>query len=205
VPEPDQSAEDLLAIVENVHGLNNQPVHLMGQSLGGRALTKPVIARQRPSTSLTLSGSIGGMFSADTRQSLQAFIDSMRASAGQRTAVGRSAALAPGFGERVRPDGMLFQLLGLVPGPGVSAVERLLDSTVKPEALAATGTPVLFIVGEHDTIFAPDRVAAVVRSIRGAQLEVITDAGHSPSFERPDEFNSALTRILRKVDSHRKP
>jgi len=203
VPEPDQSAEDLLAVLDHLIGPTENNVHLVGQSLGGWALAKAVTSRRRPFASLTLTGSVGGMLTPATRRSLQVFVDSTRAAAGAASTIGRSAALAASASDQVRPDTVLFQLLGLLPSPGVSAVEKLLDCTVDPAALAATGTPVLFILGELDTIFAPDDVSTVAQRLPAAEFSVITGAGHSPYFERPDEFNTTLTRFLRKVDSTR--
>ena len=65
------------------------------------------------------------------------------------------------------------------------------------DALAAglTGVPVLVVVGEQDSPFVPhaDRMAA---AIPGARLAVITDAGHSPQFENPDEWFAVLRGFL---------
>jgi pimeloyl-ACP methyl ester carboxylesterase len=60
------------------------------------------------------------------------------------------------------------------------------------------GVPVLVLVGEQDRPFVPhaERMAA---AIPGARLVVITDAGHSPQFENPDEWYEALTAFLAEV------
>lgn len=204
VPEPAQSAGDLLAVLDHLREPVDHEVHLVGQSLGGWALATAIIAGRRPFASLTLSGSIGGMFTPATRRSLEVFAESARAAAGLPGTIGRSAALAARSTDQVQPDTVLYQLLGLLPGPGVTAVEKLLDCTVDATALAETAVPVLFVVGELDTIFAPDDVSVVAGQLPGSQLSVIAGAGHSPYIERPEEFNATLIRFLRKVGPSRR-
>lgn len=203
VPEPTQGAEDLLALLDHLLEPDDLEVHLVGQSLGGWALATAVVARRRRFASLTLSGSIGGMFTPATRRSLEAFAQSAQAAAGLPGTVGRSAALAASSDGAVQPETVLYQLVGLLPGPGVSAVEKLLDCTVDAAALAETAVPVLFLVGELDTIFAPEDLTVVAERLPGSELSIITGAGHSPYFERPEEFNATLIRFLRKVGSSR--
>jgi 3-oxoadipate enol-lactonase len=58
--------------------------------------------------------------------------------------------------------------------------------------------PVLVIVGEQDRPFIgpSERMA---KTIPGARLAVIPDAGHSPQFENPDAWWAALTEFLDTV------
>jgi pimeloyl-ACP methyl ester carboxylesterase len=62
-------------------------------------------------------------------------------------------------------------------------------------ALAAVGCPTLVLVGEQDEPFvgvSRDMAEAIPR----AELVVIADAGHSPQFENPRAWLSALERFL---------
>ena len=65
-------------------------------------------------------------------------------------------------------------------------------------AAGLEGVPTLVIVGEQDRPFLPhaDRMAA---AITGAELAVIPDAGHSPQFESPEAWFSALSAFLVRV------
>ena len=66
--------------------------------------------------------------------------------------------------------------------------------------LATITCPTLVIVGELDQPFlAPSR--AMAEAIPGARLAVIPDAGHSPQFENPDAWFSALEGFLASVPS----
>jgi pimeloyl-ACP methyl ester carboxylesterase len=61
----------------------------------------------------------------------------------------------------------------------------------------AIRTPTLVIHGEHDTALIPGS-RRLARTIPGAVLEVVAEAGHSPQFERPELFNAALRRHLER-------
>jgi pimeloyl-ACP methyl ester carboxylesterase len=76
---------------------------------------------------------------------------------------------------------------------------RLADGDDWLEGLASVrGVPTLVIVGEQDGPFvaASQRMA---KTIPGARLAVIPDAGHSPQFENPDAWWAALTGFLQEV------
>ncbi len=66
-------------------------------------------------------------------------------------------------------------------------------------ALAAVTCPTLVIVGVQDEPFV-DVSRAMADTIAGAELVVIPDAGHSPQFENPDAWLTALERFLARVD-----
>jgi len=65
-----------------------------------------------------------------------------------------------------------------------------------PEALAATGVPMLFIVGEDDILFPPRAVRCVQQHVPGARFVQIPGAGHSAYFEQPQAFNRELLAFL---------
>jgi 3-oxoadipate enol-lactonase len=75
----------------------------------------------------------------------------------------------------------------------VSSPDRLDDLATLPPTL-----PALVMVGDQDRPFiaASERMAA---AIPGADLAVITGAGHSPQFENPDGWWSALTEFLDRI------
>jgi 3-oxoadipate enol-lactonase len=61
-----------------------------------------------------------------------------------------------------------------------------------PQALADTGLPVLFLVGEEDVLFPPDEVRAVQAHVAGADFIVLPASGHSAYFETPQAFDEAV-------------
>jgi pimeloyl-ACP methyl ester carboxylesterase len=66
------------------------------------------------------------------------------------------------------------------------------------DAMAAIGCPTLVLVGEQDVNFLDD-AHRMADTIRGSELAVIPDAGHSPQFENPDAWFTAVDGFLRKT------
>ncbi len=62
--------------------------------------------------------------------------------------------------------------------------------------LAEVAVPVLVIAGAHDQADFRAGAGLIADRIRHARLEVIDDAAHLPSLERPDEFNELLAGFL---------
>lgn len=61
--------------------------------------------------------------------------------------------------------------------------------------LSQLAVPTLVIAGEQDEPFLPS-CHAIARSVDGARIEVIMDAGHSPQVEAPEAWRKALTAFL---------
>lgn len=72
---------------------------------------------------------------------------------------------------------------------------RITEPHDRLESLAQITCPTLVIVGDQDLPFI-DASHAMAATIPGAQLAVIPDAGHSPQFESPDAWWSALSGFL---------
>ena len=75
---------------------------------------------------------------------------------------------------------------------------ELLRQADRLERLHAVSVPTLVIVGEQDTPFIVDS-ERMAKTIPGARLEVIEDAGHSPQFENPSAWWSVMTSFLAEV------
>jgi len=65
-----------------------------------------------------------------------------------------------------------------------------------PNALAATGIPVLFLVGSEDVLAPPAIVRQLKALVPGSQYVEIAGPGHSVYFEAPDAFNEAVASFL---------
>ena len=62
--------------------------------------------------------------------------------------------------------------------------------------LSQMTVPTLFIVGEEDEIAPPHVIEAASRTISGATVTKVPEAGHSVYFEKPDIFNFEVLRFL---------
>ena len=57
----------------------------------------------------------------------------------------------------------------------------------------------LFIAGEYDHLSPPDVLQQLADVVPNGRFQLITRAGHSAHFERPDEFNRLLAEFLSEV------
>jgi pimeloyl-ACP methyl ester carboxylesterase len=64
--------------------------------------------------------------------------------------------------------------------------------------LQSVAVPTLILVGEEDAPFVKPSIR-MADAIAGAELAVIPDAGHSPQFENPDQWWSALRSFLARL------
>ena len=88
------------------------------------------------------------------------------------------------------------QLSSLNVPPGDTGTAEI---SIEPEQLKGYSTPTLMVGGEKDRIFAPGLLREVAEIIPGAALHVIPVTGHSPYFEKPDEFNRVVLDFLQTV------
>ena len=64
-------------------------------------------------------------------------------------------------------------------------------TTVAPADVDATGVRVLVITSADDALFPAPLVRESTQRLANVTIVEIADAGHSPYFERPDEWNAA--------------
>jgi pimeloyl-ACP methyl ester carboxylesterase len=74
-------------------------------------------------------------------------------------------------------------------------VDDIVDQPDRLDALRSLDVPTLVIAGEQDLGFLPQS-RAIAEAIPGARFEVIPDGGHSPQFESPEAWWTALTAFL---------
>lgn len=127
-----------------------------------------------------------------------------------RSLIVNGANLDPhGLGARFRVPATVAWLASGVIAPLSAKVHRqreLLELMVRHphipvDELASITVPTLVIVGERDAI--PRRhTELIARSIPGAELMYVPDAGHACAEQRPDVFNAAVLDFLAHVEAH---
>jgi pimeloyl-ACP methyl ester carboxylesterase len=70
---------------------------------------------------------------------------------------------------------------------------------VEIAALAATGVPILYVVGSDDILYPPDCIRRVQALIPNSALVEVPDVGHSAYFEDFTTFNRHLSAFLERV------
>lgn len=186
-------ADDVRQLLDH---LNIEHVAVVAQSMGGR--TAVGFAARNPGRvrALVLAGTTGGAVNDEIRSAQEAH---------RRTPLGRRSlaqrAISPRL-RRERPDlAYLYGLIGrlnpprprdfLAPIPGYRGSSA--------ELLARLEIPILFLVGEEDSITPPDIVKMSHEQVPGSEFDVIEEAGHSAYFERPEAFNRRLEQFLNKA------
>jgi pimeloyl-ACP methyl ester carboxylesterase len=174
-----------------IEALNLDPVHLVGNSLGGWIAAELAVRNTQRLASLTLAGS-AGLYVADVEQ-----MDSFLATDEQR--------MRAFFYNPKRAEAMIARVLD--PKQEETALRN--QATVaklvwQPRShdphlgkwLHRIDVPTLLIWGDHDRMFPIEHAQAFAKAIPGAELVVIPKCGHVPQIEKPDEFVAALETFL---------
>ncbi|MEX0785161.1 MAG: alpha/beta fold hydrolase [Dehalococcoidia bacterium] len=186
-------ADDLRELLDQ---LGIERAVIVAQSMGGRTAVSFSVRNPERVHALVLAGTTGGAVSEEVRAAQEQY---------RTTPVGRKSlaqrAIAPRL-RKERPElAHLYGLIGrlnpprpkdfLAPIPGYhgSSAQRLVD----------LGVPILFLVGEEDSITPPHIVRMAHEQVPGSQFDVIPGAGHSAYFERAEAFNERVSRFLQEA------
>lgn len=196
-PGPETSVRDLAAVLDE---LDVERAHLVGQSMGGWASLGFALDESDRTISLTLADTIGGIFTPRIRQSFVDYAELIATSPppselplGSHPAVGHQLAV-----EDLARSFLYSQIGGMASPPASAEITRLLlaaDHTARLDRLRA---PTLFVVGENDPIFPPETIREAAGLIGGSEVALIDDTGHSPYYERPDDWNKVVADFLRR-------
>jgi len=168
--------EDVAAeLVQWIEAEAREPVHLVGNSMGGHVAIH--VAARRPDLvrSLTLVDSTGVPFAIDPGTHLRNLLI-------PRGFISFLRILARDF-VRTGPRAILRGLL------------RLFRDDARP-LLRTLKMPVLLLWGARDPLVPVDFAKRMLAEVPHARLEVIERAGHVPMWEQPAAFNRALLDFI---------
>ena len=195
-------ATDLLALADDL-GWNR--FDLLGHSMGGFIAQQLIAERPERVSRLVLMdtthGPVPGMdpeilelgialAQSEGMQGLADVIDAFGASP-LETAAARSI-------RETRPDLVALdraKFLAAKPAMYATMGRLLVSGPDRLDRMAHVRAPTLVMVGEQDGPFL-DGSRALARTIPGAELAVIPEAGHSPQREAPDAWWEAFSRFL---------
>ena len=186
-------AEDVRQLLDH---LAVEQTALVAQSMGGRTAVGFALRNPGRVRALVLAGTTGGAVSDEVR----ARQEEHRQSSLGRLSLHRRA-ISPRL-RKERPDlAYLYRLVGKLnpprPADFLAPIPGLRGSSA--ERLAALAIPILFLVGEDDSITPPEIVRLAHQQVPGSQFDVIAGAGHSAYFERADAFNQRVERFLQEA------
>jgi 3-oxoadipate enol-lactonase len=187
-----QFRDDALAVLDV---LEIESAHLVAQSMGGWTCMRMALDCPERVRSLTMSCTPGGLPNPTRTEAAR----NLTSSEGP----GSSGVLAT-MSEKTAADPVRMQLYQTINGFNTEFSMTSLRGLVDPdnaisfEDLSVIELPVLFISGAEDPLFPSDQLASYVPHFADARIEVVTDAGHSPYFEQPEEFNRLLADFLER-------
>jgi len=109
--------------------------------------------------------------------------------------------LAPGPGRLEVLNTVMDMALDLGPEVFIRQSRALQRRPDQQGTLRKSKTPTLVVCGEHDALCPVRRHEFMAHLMPNARLEIIADAGHLPTLERPDEVTGLLRRWLSSPES----
>lgn len=184
--------DDLLALVNH---LKLDKFHLVGTAGGGFVALDFVISYPQRVRSFTLLCSQGGVQDEDYRAALKRLapegFDKMPESFRE---------LSPSY-RVANPEGVerwsAFQSRNRAP-EAVRGPAQPTKNRVTLALLESIKIPTLVIAGDADLYAPPALMRRIADRIKGAQLVVFPDAGHSVWWEVPDKFNQTVLAFVAK-------
>ena len=168
-------------------------VALVGQSMGGGTCLGFAAAHPERVSALVMCDSLHGFVESSA---VAAIMQAARHATDELTQLERV------LGKATREDrpacAALYTQLNSFNRANRSNLAGSFSPLISPEVLAATGIPVLFLVGESDVLFPAGAVRQLHREVAGSEFVEVSGAGHSVFFEDPGAFNSAVLSFLNK-------
>jgi pimeloyl-ACP methyl ester carboxylesterase len=196
-------ALDTLAVAD---ALGLERFRLLGHSMGGMVARRVVLSRPERIEALVLM---------DTSPGPPSGIDPVLSDGAAELALTQGMAVLRAVLDEVDPFGteadrrvraerpgyeeMNRRKWDAVPAVAYAALLReIVHQPAQLEAMRTITCPTLVIVGEQDEPFLDDS-RAMAEATPGAELVVITDAGHAPQFENPTAWYGVLDAFLQAL------
>ena len=167
---------------------------LVAQSMGGGTCSGFTVRNPQRVRALVLADTLVGL---EEPPEIKAVMDGVRKATSKLSQLER--VLGPKFRSQEPAGTQLYASIASFNAASRLNLAGQLPTRPSVEDLAATGVPILFLVGEDDVLMPAAQVAAFQRLVAGSKLVVVPDAGHSVYFEAPDAFNDAVLGFLAEV------
>lgn len=182
-------ADDLCAVLDDAQ---IDETALVCQSMGGWTGLRFALTRPDRVSALVLSATPGGVMTPAIAASFAAAGEAAKDARGPSDLV-----LSPSFRSNQQALTYLYERISQFNQPTESVLAQLAQPTngVDLADLEGLDIPILFLSGTKDPIFPTAALSDLADRIPNASLESL-ESGHSPFYERPDEFNALVTRFL---------
>ena len=189
--QPGTAADDLLGLLDQL-GLDR--VHVIGTAAGGFVALDFALSYPQRVRSLVIANSIGGVQDAD-------YVE-----LGRRLRPPQFNALPP----EIRELGPSYRASNASGTEHWMELEKMNRSTTPPmppqplrnkitfSLLETIKTPTLLMTGGADLYAPPPLLKLFAARIKGAEVSIVPEAGHSAYWEQPDVFNRIVLDFLSK-------
>jgi pimeloyl-ACP methyl ester carboxylesterase len=197
----DRYADDVAAVLDAA-GVRRAVV--VGLSMGGYvafALWRRHPARVR---ALVLADTRAGADTPETRARRRELIALAKASGVSAVADRQMIGLLGKTTRERRPEieTTVRAIAGSATVDGViGTLEAMLERPDSTPTLPTVSVPTLIIAGEEDVLTPPKEARMMHEKIYGSRLEILAQAGHLSSIERPAAFNAVLNEFLHIVET----
>jgi pimeloyl-ACP methyl ester carboxylesterase len=191
-PQPGTAAGDLLALLDEL-GLDR--VHVIGTAAGGFVALDFALSYPQRLRSLVVANSIGGVQDADylemgRRLRPQPQFDALPP---EFREVGPSYRAGNAAGTQRWVD---LEKISRPPGPPVPP--QPLRNHITFAMLETIKAPTLLLTGDADLYAPPPLLQFFAARIKGSEVVIIPEAGHSSYWEQPELFNRSVLKFLGK-------
>src|SRR6202453_3131962 len=190
-PQTASAADDLLGVLDQLH---LDRVHVIGTAAGGFVALDFALSFPRRLRSLVIANSIGGVQDADYLE------------LGRRIRPPEFDKLPPDFrelGPSYRAGNaagterwVLLEKMSRPPGP--PAPPQPLRNHITFAILETIQAPTLLLTGDADLYAPPPILPLFAARIKGSEVAIVPEAGHSTYWEQPELFNRAVLNFLGK-------
>lgn len=187
--------EDLALLLD---ALGIDRVSLVAQSMGGGTSAAFTCRFPKRVRALVLADSLAGVLLPEPHASALAKVNADTANLSQAERV-----LGPIIRAEDPERTLLYLQIASFNSVALKTVKGVMPNW-SPAALAASGAPVLFFVGEDDIICPPHLMKAMHEMVPGSRFAQVARAGHSAYFELPSAFNEVVLGFLQDVHKNEK-
>ena len=177
-----------------IESLGNEPVVLIGHSMGGMIAQETYVRYPKLIKALALcftSPAFAGGSSDFTRQFIAARIGPLDQG---KTMAQVAAQLIPTMGSNSK---LAQQIMAGVPPDTYRKAVQLLTTFDRRRELAEIKVPTLLLAGSDDKTAPPAMMERMAQKIPGAEYVLLQDCGHLGPMDQPDAFNDALLFFLK--------
>jgi 3-oxoadipate enol-lactonase len=192
----EQYADDLAGLLDQLHV---EKVVLVGCSMGGYVCFEFWRRHRERVRALVLADTRATADTAEATERRRQQIALVRADGSTAIANAQIASMVGKTAREKQPDtyDAVHRMMAQAPVDGIAgALEAMMKRPDSTPDLPGIDVPVLVVVGDEDAITPVKEASAMQAAIPGSVLQVIAQAGHLSSMERPAAFNHVLTEFV---------